>query len=660
MLKYPNISHYYSTLLGLLLWAASPQIAAQNIYFEWQQDIPLTNQTKKMLLAWVGGLNSPQFSSYDLNQDQKPDLIVFERTAGKVYTFLTDAAGIYQYAPQYEACFPAGLKGWLLLRDYDHDGRADLFTHTPFGIKVYQNITPANAPPQWQLVMDPIRTKGFRGMVNLQVNMMDIPIIQDLDSDGDLDILCFDFAQGSWLELHQNMSQEKYKNANQLDFERKSSCWGGLIEGADCGDYTFGYVCEVESMGGGGGAVIPPKTMHVGSTLALKDLNGDGLLDALIGDVSCPYIYYLPNVGTAQKALFKEFDQAFPPSKPIVLEEFPAVFFEDINADGKQDMLVSPNVFSNSENKIDFQHSVWLYENVGSESKPDFQFRQNDFLQSEMLEVGENAFPALQDLDADGDLDMLVGERGNMTENNFKARLQHYQNIGTAQKPHFTLIDEDYLGLSAWQITDIKPFFFDINADNAPDLGLVYHQGKEAKLLFFINQAKKGTAFKLDTKKTFEPNISLEYGDFPYFFTSPTDQKTHIFLGKRRGNLTHLIEENPSSYTLKTDTLGGIKKQGIRHHLNPVLVDFNQNGIPDLLTGDGEGILRLYPDFDLQSEQTWQAKTLLFKNILLNSFLEEDLGASIFPVVSDLNADGIPDLIIGLHTGGIRIAYGIK
>src|ERR1051326_6298663 len=38
--------------------------------------------------AWAGGVNSPQFSEIDLNQDGILDLFVFDRTGNKIITFL--------------------------------------------------------------------------------------------------------------------------------------------------------------------------------------------------------------------------------------------------------------------------------------------------------------------------------------------------------------------------------------------------------------------------------------------------------------------------------------------------------------------------------------------------------------------------------------------
>ena len=98
----------------------------------------------------------------------------------KISTYLITDTG-YQYTPAYESYFPAEMKGWLLLRDYNCDGLKDIFAHTPFGIKVYENSTIPGGTLDWQLVLDPIFTIGSSGLVNLQVNVLDLPGIDDLD-----------------------------------------------------------------------------------------------------------------------------------------------------------------------------------------------------------------------------------------------------------------------------------------------------------------------------------------------------------------------------------------------------------------------------------------------------------------------------------------------
>ena len=62
-------------------------------------------------LALAGGLNQPQFSPYDFNQDGTMDLFIFDRTGNKVLIFIAvTVKGVtnYRYDPSYEDFFPKG------------------------------------------------------------------------------------------------------------------------------------------------------------------------------------------------------------------------------------------------------------------------------------------------------------------------------------------------------------------------------------------------------------------------------------------------------------------------------------------------------------------------------------------------------------------------
>ena len=74
---------------------------------------------------WGGGFNSPQFSSIDLNNDGKADLVSFERSFFGVFkTFLQrgeEGESTYEYATKYQYFFPKA-QNWALLVDYNCDG----------------------------------------------------------------------------------------------------------------------------------------------------------------------------------------------------------------------------------------------------------------------------------------------------------------------------------------------------------------------------------------------------------------------------------------------------------------------------------------------------------------------------------------------------------
>src|ERR1017187_994148 len=72
---------------------------------------------------WVGGMNAPQFSACDLNQDGTKDLFVFDRDGFQVLTYLSNGNctdSMFEYAPQYESLFPGGLGQYALIRDYNN------------------------------------------------------------------------------------------------------------------------------------------------------------------------------------------------------------------------------------------------------------------------------------------------------------------------------------------------------------------------------------------------------------------------------------------------------------------------------------------------------------------------------------------------------------
>ncbi|WP_460880107.1 hypothetical protein [Pontibacter rugosus] len=99
------------TLFFILIIAISGIAQAQQqqpFRFRLSQDIPVTTPAGKLTDPWSGGLNTPQFSTIDLNKDGQPDLFIFDRQLRKVYTWLAvqqQGKWEYVYAPEYEVFF---------------------------------------------------------------------------------------------------------------------------------------------------------------------------------------------------------------------------------------------------------------------------------------------------------------------------------------------------------------------------------------------------------------------------------------------------------------------------------------------------------------------------------------------------------------------------
>jgi hypothetical protein len=99
----------------------------------------LFNGTQEKTLGFAGGFNNPQFAIGDLNNDNNPDLVIFERGPEWVRTFInygTAGNPDYRYRPQYEKNFPP-VKDYLKLIDYNCDNIPDLVNRGSTGFSIY-------------------------------------------------------------------------------------------------------------------------------------------------------------------------------------------------------------------------------------------------------------------------------------------------------------------------------------------------------------------------------------------------------------------------------------------------------------------------------------------------------------------------------------------
>ncbi|HZX75208.1 MAG TPA: VCBS repeat-containing protein, partial [Cyclobacteriaceae bacterium] len=429
------------------------------------QTIPVEKNGESLDLAWAGGLNAAQLNTMDLNGDNKQDLVIFDRAANKVITYLNQN-NHYVYSPEYESLFPAGVDQWMLLRDFDCDGKKDIFTSDPFGIRVFQNITGVGQNLTWK-DLDILLTIGLsQNQINLKVNQSDIPAIDDVDGDGDLDVLSLQFAStDGMVEFHKNMSVENTGKCGPMQLQLNTKSWGSFTE-CECGQFALnGTTCD--QLAGG-------RTEHVGGkALITIDFDHNGVRDLLFVEESCSNLYLLNNDGTKDNAHIVS-SAAFPPSKPIDLQIFPAPYLEDVDFDGLADLIVSPNTYVRSTFNDNLKQSLLLYKNTGTTLLPSFTFVKSNFLQDEMIEIGDYAVPSFTDLDHDGDLDMFIGAYSTQT---YRGSIYHFENIGTRSSPSFRYVTDDFLGLKAAMISGfnppfygIKPQFADMNADGETDL----------------------------------------------------------------------------------------------------------------------------------------------------------------------------------------------
>lgn len=552
-------------------------------------------------LALTGGFNAPQFSTIKVDNDDLEDLFIFDRTTNQILIFLqkTNSQGQKKwiFAPQYTQLFPK-LRNWVLLRDYDNDGQKDIFTSTPFGVIVYQNTKNETQNLTFEIAKDLLFSTGITGNpLNLGIDVTDIPAILDLDKDGDMDILNFRPAIGTTVEWHKNMSQEKFSISDSLIFEKETIKWGDFEE-CICENYIFGAnSCRVE------------KIEHAGSSLLILNLDDNSALDLLVGDVACDYITALFNEGTNTEAILRKPKNRFPAQKPIDIPTFAAVFYEDVTFDGTPDLIAAPNLYSNDGNLVDYENSAWLYENKGTIENPNFEFVQENFLQNKMFDIGENARPAFIDVDNDGDLDMILGERGHLFSSTvYKARLHFLENIGNNQNPKFQYRNDDYLNFassSTLHFQFLKPIISDFNGDNREDLLFTAFDLNTRKTgIFWIeNKGNNSTTNQInfslnDIKEISLTGINLGINDEILLTELNNDDKIDLLVLQNRGTIKSFLQQNNNSFTLDNQNFGN--QNFTRGSF--ALYQRNEDGqiSEDLLLSNPENGLFLIKDFKNQ------------------------------------------------------------
>lgn len=623
-------------------------------YFERKDSIKVTQNGSELQFPWVGGLNSIQISKIDLNNDAHEDLFVFDRTGNKILTFVWNATeNQWDYAPEYEEQFPK-LQYWVLLRDYNCDGKKDIFSYVSGGIGVWKNIS-TNGELEFEYVSDPyVFSSLFGGTVaNLYVSKVDIPDINDIDGDGDLDVLTFSIL-GDRLEYHQNMSVELGYGCDSLKYQAANLCWGHFLEtGVSTNTCILFDTCNTN--------VPNPKGLkHAGSTVLSLDLNNDGVKDILLGDVSFNNIValYNDNKGVNMNTSMISQDTAFPNGTlPVDIYNFPASFNEDLDNDGVKDLVFSPNNGNGTEN----YNSVWFYKNYGTNLDPIFNHIQKDWLQDEMIEVGRNAYPVLFDYNKDGLLDLFIGNFGyfgTSFNNNYLSKISLYENTGTTTEPHFTFVTDDFANISSLGFPQgIIPTFGDIDGDGDIDMIIGDYFGK---LHVFTNSSNSLTSMNLSltTTNLTDDNgntIDVGYAAKPILYDIDKDGKLDLIIGEENGNLNYYQNVGTSSFPnfrLQSETFGGIDVSEwwtTVGNSTPFLFENDVNET-QLMVGSQNGNIIHFTNINGNLGGNFTQWDTLARNV--------HAGTNASPTFGDLNNDGIIDLIVGNERGGVSIFFG--
>ncbi len=279
------------------------------------------------------------------------------------------------------------------------------------------------------------------------------------------------------------------------------------------------------------------------------------------------------------------------------------------------------------------------------------------------IQAGSYPVPELVDIDADGDLDLFVGDRST-------DRIAFYRNTGDATNPQFTLEDPTYF--SIWVNDSPAPSFCDIDADGDYDLfiGYGYHvPGDNSGIEFWRNLGTATNAF-FQVETIIYPAIPNVAGvGKPAFLDIDFDADLDIVVGIRYSGADQFT------------TLDGIRNNGTAASpvWGEVFFTLDLGGIA------GSGYTGIYPTFadvdcdtDLDLLCSTASHQLLYRNAVpynygtryvletqnfkcLKPFLSSNNYGNV-PILKDFNGDNVLDVIIGVGSGtdiqGIPVVPG--
>ena len=578
---------------------------------------------------FLGGYNVPRPQFVDIDGDGDSDLFVQEYTGSVAFFENIGSSEVPQFVWQTDKYGGLDVGEWYRFADVDLDSDLDLLSEQPYSyVRFYRNVGSMTAP-EFELAVDTLRDDQGKAIFSDRQN---IPNLTDLDCDG--------FADLFLGRLDGTVTRyEAVESGDATAFRLIAERFEDIQIVAQFGQP--GTVTPMPNfpgnMPGNGPSAAPDAaasdSRHGANTMAFADIDSDGDKDLFWGDFFEPSVLLIENTGSCQTPNFRNEPQPFPPPNPIMSSGYNAPSFADVNGDGHLDLFVgvlggafNPNrtahanfyyyeqgdngqfslntrrfldqmdagseslpVFADVDgdgdqdlflaNKISSENSrtsVLLFvENTGTGTAPSFAVRD-----SLTLIPSFHYAPAMADLDADGDLDMLLGT--------WNDGIALYRNAGSRQSPEFVLEQEAYVKLTRG--SHAVPSLVDIDADGDLDLFV----GETSGTINFYRNS--GTASAADFELVSDEYAGIDVGrrSVPRFIDVDADGDFDLIAGSEADGL--LLFENAGDKTSPHFSAAAEYLSQVPPISTPAFVDLDGDGRQELLVGGLSGGLFYFED----------------------------------------------------------------
>lgn len=510
--------------------------------------IPVIYQGDSIISPWSGGLHSPILSSADMNKDGRKDLVSFDRKDNSINVFLNEirkGRQVFRHAPKLTQYFP-NVDSWVLFYDYNNDSLPDLFTTNVGAIQVHKNIS--KDPTQkleWKLLYfkSPAdSTKWEAGISHklyyspkdyawssVSCNNLDIPALNDIDGDGDMDIVVLTGTSGQAIH-YKNVSVDSTGSADTLDYRLERYCYGSFSEDLTNNSIVlkscnFLAPSEKNTRKNNGASRSDNASRHLGgSSIYITTLDSGVYKDCFISGALAPYVRALYNDTSNIRVEFSEIDSLWnTKDKEVALNFFVRPLATDVDGDSVGDLVFTPaNYLTNRDHK-----HFWYYKNVGSDVNPDFRFQDSTTFYDQTIDVGTDARPLYFDVNGDSLMDLLVGHSHYSDGNNFWTQVAYYRNVGDDYTPRFEFVTRD-LDIIPNNLNGSHLAKWDLDNDGSMDLVVTQNDGS-AK--WYKNVALPGDSAQFVATASTLDSINFGTNAKLFFHDWNSDGLEDVFVG---------------------------------------------------------------------------------------------------------------------------------
>lgn len=540
-----------------------------------------------------GGINDPKPSLEDLDGDGLVDLFIGEFKGKLSYLRNVGTSNAPEWEPVSQRLGGVDVGSWHTFTDIDADGDLDLFGDSRTGETAFWRNNSVG-----QSLVFTLEETAYGGFLTAENNTS---CFTDLDADRDPDFF-FGNLSGT-LTLYRNVG-----DSATASFQFETDFYDSIIA------FPAGLAASERG--------------HGFSTLRFADINADGDSDLFYGDIFNTSMYYFVNGGSAHLSDLELGTETY---LPVPTMGFNHAAFADLDNDADLDLVVG------AANGQDL-NNLLLWRNDGVPAAANYTLVTANLLSN--LDEGSFSVPALADLDADGDLDALVGKGD--------GRLSYYQNMGTAFAPSWVRTTTFYHGINVG--LSAAPELVDWDSDGDLDMllgteaGRVQYWRNDGSLSSFapvLVQAQLG-GIQVDRQAT--PRVTDLNGDGlkdlvlgEYDFNGMANVRIYQNVGP---------VSNPQ---LVLQTTHGLKK-AFRDFTIPSLYDWNGDGKKDLILGGRFLGLELYlhqaASGSFPDSLTWVLTPDTLPGI--------DDGYRLAWDARDIDSDGDADVFLGEEDGGLN------